>query len=546
MSDMYLQRSRRRFAAGLLLLPCSAMLPKRSGWAMVVGAGAGRSAGVRISVSQAGAKGDGVSINTVTIQAAIDQCSRAGGGVVWFEPGIYVTGTVLLKDGVTLQVGEGVTLLGSLNPDDYKVVDAFVDGVNQVRGYALIGCMDVRRAGITGSGTIDGRGAELQKAAGKVPAAKPFLVRFVRSREIAVSGVKLINSGAWTMHLFQCEGAQIEGVSIRSVGVSNNDGIDVDSSRDIRIRGCTIETGDDAICLKTTSKLPCTDVTVTGCTLTTRCAAFKIGTETMGDFERIRFSDNKVHEARLGVVKLLTVDGAHLRDITVENIEVDQATTPIFLRLGERLKVFRQGDAAQPGGTLTNVVIRNVSVARASGVGIVISGVPGHAVRDVVMETIKIRLEGGLAKATDGAVEPEEKAAAYPEIRMFGNDLPASGMYARHVAGLRMTGVEISTSEPDARPAIVVSDAEDVRLADWALSGGGVRASVVLMRSVRRAEIAGFRVDGETKNFLKVEGAASKGIELKGVSMEHESEAIGFGSDADRGSAIESLAQQKR
>jgi len=529
-----------------MMLPCSAMLPKRSGWAMVVGAGEGHSSGVRISVSQSGAKGDGISINTVAIQAAIDQCSRAGGGVVWFTPGRYVTGTVLLKDGVTLELGEGVTLLGSLNPDDYKVVDAFVDGVNQVRGYALIGCMDVRRAGITGGGTIDGRGMELQKAAGKVPAAKPFLVRFVRSREITVTGVKLINSGAWTMHLFQCEGAKIDGVSIHSVGVSNNDGIDVDSSHDIRIQGCTIETGDDAICLKTTSKLPCRDVTVTGCTLTTRCAAFKIGTESMGDFERLRFSDNKVREAHMGVVKLLTVDGAHIRDVTIENIEVEQATTPIFLRLGARLKVFRQGDAAQPVGSLTNVVIRNVSVARAGGVGIVISGVPGYAVRDVVMEKIRIRLEGGLAKATEGAVEPEEKIAAYPEIRMFGNELPAYGMYTRHVAGLRMTGVEISTSEPDARAAVVLSDAEDVRLADWALSGGGERSSVVLMRSVRRAEIAGFRVDGEAKSFLRVEGAASKEIEVTGTSMEHSDETISFGSDADGGSAKESVAQQKR
>jgi polygalacturonase len=413
----------------------------------------GQSARRRISVKDFGAKGDANTLDTAAIQRAIDVCSDTGGGVVWFPPGGYVTGTILIKKNVSLNLSQGTTILGSLNPLDYRLLEPFVDGVGTTRGHALIGCIDVSGVGIFGEGVIDGRGAELQTSAGKIPSAKPFLLLCSRSTSVELSGVKLINSGAWTLHISQCIDVRVTGLTIRSIGLANNDGIDIDSSQRVRVERCTIETGDDAICLKTTSSIPCRDITVTGCTLTTRCAAFKIGTESAGDFSAIRVSNCHVVEANLGAVKILSVDGANISDVIVEKLRVDSADTPIFLRLGDRGRTFRPGAVARAPGTLTNVVIRDVDVKQARRIGILLAGIPGHAISHISLERIAISLVGD--PVTKAIPEPPEVSASYPEVRMFGAVLPAFGIYARHTRGIKMKHIQIRRIPGDTRPETV-------------------------------------------------------------------------------------------
>jgi polygalacturonase len=410
----------------------------------------------QFSVKDFHAIGDGLALDTAAIQRAIDAASSAGGGTVWFAPGRYVTGTILLKSGVTLDLAQGATLLGSTDPADYRLLEPFVDAVGATRGYALIGCVDAHSIGVTGAGAIDGRGAALQASGGKGPSARPFLLLCLRSTAIVVEGVSLVNSSAWTMHVFQCSDVTISHISIRSLGLANNDGIDIDSSQRVHVEGCTIETGDDAICLKTTSSNPCNDITVKGCTLTTRCAAFKIGTESAGDFSAIRVSDCHVVEANLGAIKILSVDGANIRDVLVERMQVDDADTPIFLRLGARGRTFRPGDVARPPGTLSNVVIRDMEVKLARRVGILISGIPGHVIKNVSLQRIAITMSG--EPATQLPPQPAENPAAYPEVRMFGGNLPAFGIYGRHLRGLETMQVAITGIPGDIRPERLLSD----------------------------------------------------------------------------------------
>jgi polygalacturonase len=409
-----------------------------------------------MSVKDFGAKGDAINLDTAAIQRAVDVCSDEGGGVVWFPPGDYVTGTILIKKNVALNLSRGTTILGSLNSLDYRLIEPFVDGVGTTRGYALIGCIDVGGVRIFGEGVIDGRGAELQALAGKTPSAKPFLLLCSRSTSVELSGVKLINSGAWTLHISQCMDVKITGLTIRSLGLANNDGIDIDSSQRVRVERCTIETGDDAICLKTTSSIPCRDITVTGCTLTTRCAAFKIGTESAGDFSAIRVSNCHVVKADLGAIKILSVDGSNISDVIVEKLRVDSADTPIFLRLGYRGRTFRPGVAAGVPGTLTNVVIRDVHVKQARRIGIVLAGIPGHAIADISLERIAISLVGD--PVTEAIPAPPEVSTSYPEVRMFGAVLPAFGIYARHTRGIQMKHIQIRRIPGDTRPETIFSD----------------------------------------------------------------------------------------
>jgi polygalacturonase len=413
--------------------------------------------GETLDVTQVGVIGDGATLNTAPLQRAIDACSARGGGTLVFPPGRFVTGTVQLKNNVKLRLDAQAVLLGSSNAGDYRNVDPFTDGRGATLGYALITAVDAHDVGIEGPGAIDGQGA-LLKAAQKHYAIRPFLVRWVRCSEVTVRNLQLRNSGAWTMHVFQSHHALFDRVSIRSRGLANNDGIDVDSSTGVKITGCDIDTGDDAICLKTTSALATRDVIVTGCRLTSNCAAFKIGTESLGDFENIRVSQCQISDTRLGGIKLLSVDGADLHDVVISDVAMDRVTVPIMLRLGARLKTFRRSDSRRPVGALREVTIKNVRSTNSGTVGILISGVPGHPLEQITIENVELQLTGG-GKAADSKIVLPEKESAYPEIRMFGPTVPAYGIYARHVRGLQLNNVQTTLLKPDGRSARVLLDA---------------------------------------------------------------------------------------
>ena len=405
-------------------------------------------------ITDFGAVGDGVASSTVAIQKAIDSANAAGGGIVLFPRGQYVTGTILLKSNVTLSLSAGAILQGSLEPDDYLLVEPFIDGVGTARGYALIACRDAHHIAIRGPGTIDGRGAALQAAAAarsvKSASARPFLILCIRSTDVKLENVQLSNSGAWTVHIFQCADVLVQRISLRSVGLANNDGIDIDSSSRVLVSACDIESDDDAICLKTTSMKPCHDITVRDCTLSTRCAAIKLGTESAGDFHDIHVADCHILKANLGAIKLLSVDGANISNILVERISVDEADTPVFLRLGARGRVYRPADQVREPGSISGIRLRHITVARARRIGIMMCGLPAHPIGDVRLEHISIDMAGDPVRHLPP--EPPELPSAYPEVRMFGADLPSSGIYGRHLHSLHLRDIVITRVQGDVRP----------------------------------------------------------------------------------------------
>jgi len=110
-----------------------------------------------IEAREAGVIGDGTTLNTDTIQKAIDGCSATGGGVIRFPAGRYLTGTIRIKSNVTLRLEKDATLLGSTEARDYRNLDPFVDGSGNPLGHALIVAMDAENVGIEGKGTVDGQ-----------------------------------------------------------------------------------------------------------------------------------------------------------------------------------------------------------------------------------------------------------------------------------------------------------------------------------------------------------------------------------------------------
>ena len=186
-------------------------------------------------VTRYGAVGDGKTMNTASIQKAIDECNKSGGGKVIFPAGIYLSATIELKDNVTLHLKKDARLLGTTDIEQYRNLDPFTEGLGIDVGWALLVAVDAKNIGIEGEGAIDGQGSKLKaehilkdtRPEGQRWGRRPFLVRIVRCDGVKVKDITLNYAAAWTSHYFQSRNIEIDNVKIVSIGVAHNDGIGI-------------------------------------------------------------------------------------------------------------------------------------------------------------------------------------------------------------------------------------------------------------------------------------------------------------------------------
>lgn len=407
------------------------------------------------------------------IQEYIDECSKNGGGRVVLEAGTYVSGTLCLKDGVTLFLEKGALLLGSSEIEDYPDnASCFTDAVGHKRGKALICAFKASDIGLEGEGTVDGRGGEFPP---EHPhhLIRPFLVRLAGCRNVTMKGVELRQSAAWCLHIQDSEAVKVEKVTIFNRCNGNNDGIDIDGCQDVVVENCLIDAGDDALCLKATSNHPCRNVRIRNCQVTTNWAGFKIGTESVGDFEDIEVGDCTFYDVKGCAIKVVPVDGGCVKGLYLHDITLMNCTGPIFFSTGERLRKYFEVQKNQPG-TIEDVRLERIHGRAVSARGgfyegepwgnargcIVFSGLKEYPLTSFVMKDCEFFMPGGCEEAQEAQVP--EMGVRYPEFHLF-DPLPSWGMYIRHAQGMRFENVRLEKSKEDVRPAIAVEDAQDIR-----------------------------------------------------------------------------------
>ena len=422
----------------------------------ILAAGSAIAAEELYDVRDYGAKPDGKTLCTTSIQKAVDACSQSGGGTVYLPPGTFLSGTIYFKTGVNLRLAAGCTLLGSTDLKDYPpTVQAFRSYTDNYTDKSLIYGENIERIAITGEGRIDGQGASFEGPY-KV---RPYMIRFIQCRNVTVKDVTIKDSPMWVQHFLACDDVRITGITVRSLVNHNNDGIDIDSCRRVVISDCNINSGDDAIVLKSTSARVCRDVVISNCVLSSRCNALKMGTESNGGFENIVITGCSIYDTRLAGIALEIVDGGTMDRVVVSNITMNKVGAPLFVRLGNRARMFRK-DMEKPAiGVLRNVTISNIEATGANPTGCAISGLPEAKIENLTLSNVRLSFEGGGTKA-DAAREIPEKPADYPEYSMFGR-LSAYGLYCRHVKGLKLFNVQLQFSKPDQRHAVVFEDVED-------------------------------------------------------------------------------------
>ncbi len=468
-------------------------------------------------VTAFGAVGDSLTLCTRAIQAAVDSAAATGGGQVWFPPGCFLSGTIVLKSHVSLNLEQGAVLLGSTDIINYpKLVPAFRSFTDNYVTQSLIYAEGQHDIAITGRGTLDGQGAAFPWEEYR---DRPDVIRMVSCRDILIQGIHLRNSALWMQHYLACDYLRIQGIDVYNHSTFNNDMLDIDCCRHVTVSDCTGDSDDDGITLKSTSDRATENVTITNCFVRAGCNAIKLGTESNGGFKNIVISNCAVdswfgkpgfYGMPIGIagIALEIVDGGTLENVTITNISLKNVSVPLFLRLANRARPFRK-DMEKPGiGSFTNVVISNITASSLDASGSSITGLPGHPIRNVTLSNIRITVPGGGTREEYLKPVPELEQD-YPEATMFGN-VPACGLYCRHVDGLRLRDVDIQVDSADARPAMVFEDVASLELNGIAESrrGPGAEAALVL-RDVRGASLAFCRKASGTAGLFVCAGDTS-------------------------------------
>jgi len=419
-------------------------------------------------VEEFGAVSDGKKINTTAIQHAIDSCSKTGGGVVLFSNGDYVTGTIELKSGVMLEIAQGSRILGSLELADYpEKIESFKSVMSENHKYriSLIYAENADKVGIRGKGEIYFRGEKVNfqgpQTTGEI-VGRPFGIRMIQCTNVVLQDVFLHNSAAWMQSYLFCKDLIFDGIRVENHANYNNDGLDPDGCTNVIVRNCFINSEDDAMCLKGCSNKPTQNILIENSTFVTTCNALKIGTDTQGSFRNIlcrnlilggipdSLESIAGRESSTGVT-LATVDGGNVENIVIRDITINQARCPIFIRIGNRLRVMP--NTQKPAvGYLKKVIIENVKGERNLRQGSLISGIKDHPIEDVIIRNYKITMCGGGDSTLIGAEVPE-KEGGYPDAHQFlKNGLPSYGFYFRYAKNIHILRSSINVQKQDVRP----------------------------------------------------------------------------------------------
>lgn len=443
-------------------------------------------------ITDFGAKGDGVFLNSRIIQRAIDYVSEHGGGRIVFTSGKFLTGTVYLKSNVTLHIEKDATILGSTNPFDY-IHDPYIQWTS------LIYALKQENVGVTGSGTIDGQGfttsykmceyVNLGIVEDPMKLDRPHEskrhqnIYFRECRNTTVKDVTLRNPGGWNETYDQCTNVLVEGITVDSKSYWNNDGIDVVDCDSVIIRNCFIDAADDVFCFKSHSaKHICQNVLLENCVGRSSANGIKFGTMSLGGFKNFVIRNVKIYDTFRSAITFASVDGGAIENILVDSITSINTGNVIFLRTGLR----HNGDRI---GYMRNIHIKNVKAdvpltkpdAGYSYEGPVedlprnispasIVGIPDIPIENVTIENVEITYPGGgnpnyAYRGTSPAELDSipEMISYYPEFSQF-KELPAWAFYIRHAKGITLKNITFNAKEKDYRPAIVTNDVKGLKL----------------------------------------------------------------------------------
>ncbi|HTB84018.1 MAG TPA: glycosyl hydrolase family 28 protein [Candidatus Sulfotelmatobacter sp.] len=398
-----------------------------------------------------GATGNGTTKDTAAIQLAISHCPS--GGYVWLHNGTFLSGTIILTNNMTLYIDPTATLLGSGSSSDYPVLNPPANNSQQGNcDLALVYAQGSTNVTIDGGGTVNGNGRNNFQSG--VESTRPLAIWTALCNTVKIQNINIVDAGCWTLVNMNSDFLTISNVNVNDDGLNGNrDGTDVVDCWHVVIANCTIDSGDDSICLKSGNTRGCNDVLVKNCTITrSQSNGLKFGTASTGTFTNITFQDCTVMNTVHSAMAVESVDGGKITDVTYQRINFSGCQNAIFVVLGSRSGATV---GSINGITFSNIYGANMTDTRGCPItGCFTNGVD-YKIQNITFNDVNIAYEGALNFIPTNP--PVEYSGQYPENTIWTN-LPAYGYYVRHATNVVFTNCYSAVTPADARPWLATND----------------------------------------------------------------------------------------
>lgn len=373
----------------------------------------------RYIISEYGAVADGLTVNTQAIQAVIDKCALAGGGVVVVPKGTFLTGAIFLKKRVNLFIEKEGALKGTIKPSDYPQIKTRWEGVECIWTSALINAEGLSDIELSGEGTIDGSGAEWPKIIRNNPQqlsketldslkktpriGRPRLICFKNCSKIHISNIKLLNQAVWCLHILYCSDVKVENISIRADHtILSSDGIDIDSCNGVLITGCSIDVNDDCISIKSGKdddgvrvNKPSENIIVEKCHFGYGHGGVAMGSETSGGIRNVEIRNCIVDDGNWAPIRFKTQPSRTniVENITFRDIQMTDASMAFEMNMEWRMVP----PIAPPSKILP--IFRNIRFINITGTAKSVGNIHGlkdSPIKDVIFKNCRISAQKGL------------------------------------------------------------------------------------------------------------------------------------------------------
>ncbi|KAI3991591.1 hypothetical protein MKX01_001058 [Papaver californicum] len=391
------------------------------------------------SVTDYGVVGDGKTYDTKQIQAAIDACHNAGGGIVRFPKKKYLVGTIFLKAGVVLHL-TSTRIHGGTKIEDYPI--------EQHRWYVIL-AENATNVGIIGDpdGTIDGQGRKfIEKFDDKTSVMKswnttgvchgdkcrPRLVGFFDCKNVTLYAVELRIPTISNLHIVRCDNTFISDSILESHWyILHNHGIHIEDSNNTFINNTLVDNGGNAITVKTI-KGPVYNLTVAETELTTKLSAIKFGSDSRFDFKDIVFNNINIYDSHRGITMQLH-EGGMASDITFSNIKFNSDYNGGQLEWTTAEPIYITTCPQDSKSKISN--LRFINISSHSEKGVVLSGGSRH---EGVLRNLKfmnVNLTYHSTNLIDNA-EVDNESGGCSRGHFNQNKQPTTGIKMEHIDGL--------------------------------------------------------------------------------------------------------------
>lgn len=504
-------------------------------------------AGIRTyNVRDHGAKGDGKTLDTVAIQAAIDKCFSDNGGTVLIPAGDFLSGTLELKSNVTLHISASGKLLGSPRRENYTAGKGVPPGNGNI---VFLFAVNAQNVSVEGKGTIDGNGLAFYNGKGDNTGPgqhgvggnfdRPHLAIFYQCTNLLLQNVFLTASAYHCVRMLKCRQVHINDVRIYNRVNRNNDGFHFNDSEYVHITNCDVQCQDDACALFGSNKF----VTISNCSFSTRWSVFRFGG---GESRNITVTNCLIYDTYGCPIKI-SAGRAGIENFTFSNIIMSNVTGPIGIGFSGPSND-NPGNNGQPStkSFIRNIVFSGIQATVvpqpvdhpdiAFGVTvregeknscITLNAMGEYYLENISFTDIQIKYAGGGTAAQAAKIVPKIAAEYFGVWDPAPGGPPAYGMYARNVKGLSLQNVRFEYDQADARPAIIFDN-----VADAAINGLSVKGSPgnELLRFINTKDVllTATRILTNAAVFLRVEGASSEGIVVDGGDLRKARQQVAF------------------